>query len=230
MTFIIVSLVSAAILFLGLTFHRFCTAHPEARKSTASSVTSGEYGRWVAARTSEFAQSMSPARWRDITKNLSFLKYPDLEKWLFLSFYVSFLYLAASGFFFALFIPRGLYGYPLLGHVVAGGIFAVSLSLIVLLRGRNYIHESRFPESTPLTLDLKRLRLTAESAQDAAFWIFVLAGLTLTATALIPMFPFLRYGGLKLMFELHRYGALVAVLSAVAFVDLERFNSKRPKP
>jgi hypothetical protein len=81
-----------------------------------------------------------------------------------------------------------------------------------------------------LTLDLKRLRLTAEKAQYASFWIFVLAGLTLMATALIPMFPLLRYGGLKLMFELHRYGALAAVLSGVVFVDLESFNSKRPKP
>ena len=42
-------------------------------------------------------------------------------------FYGSFLYLAASGFFFAIFIPRGLFGYPLVGHVMAGGLFAVCL-------------------------------------------------------------------------------------------------------
>ncbi len=230
MTFIIVSLVSAAVLFLGLSFHRYSAAYPETQKSSILSGPVRKYGRWVAERTSAMAKNASPAKWWDFTKGLSLWEYPDLEKWLFLSFYGSFLYLAASGFFFAFFIPRGLYGYPLLGHVVAGGIFAVSLSLIVLLRGRNYIHESQHPESTALTLDLKRLRFTAERAQYAAFWIFVIAGLTLTITALIPMFPLLRYGGLKLMFELHRYGALLAVLAAVAFMDLESFNSKRSRP
>ena len=45
--------------------------------------------------------------------------------WGFYGLLLSFVFLALSGFGFALFCPRGLFGLPLLLHVIAGGIFAV---------------------------------------------------------------------------------------------------------
>ncbi len=230
MTFFFISLVSGSLLLLGLTLHRFFTTHPEAKKNIIYSVIALNYWRWITKRSRESVRDASPEKWLAWTQGRSFWKHPDLEKWLFVSFYGSFLYLAASGFFFAFFVPRGLFGYPLLIHVVAGGLFALSLSFIVLLRGKNYIIDPKLPELTYAILDPKKLGLTALRVQNAAFWLFALAGFCLAVSALAPMLPFLAYRGQQLMFELHRYSALLAVLTAVAFVDLESFNANHAGP
>jgi hypothetical protein len=229
MTFILVSFVSAGGVFLALSLHRFMTTREEVRESIPVSAVAGKYGAWIAGRSAEIMKRTSVLKWRAALEGLAFWKYPGLEKWLFASFYASFAYLAASGFFFAFFIPRGLYGYPLLLHVVAGAIFAVSLAVIVLLRAKNYALSMSPPPPDLAELNLRRLGITAVNVQRAAFWIFALSGFLLTASALFPMLPVFRTPGQKLMFELHRCGALAAVLAGAVFVELESFNEKHPQ-
>jgi hypothetical protein len=60
-----------------------------------------------------------------------------------------------------------------------------------------------------------------------AFWLFAAAGFLLTLTALLPMLPLLRTAGQKLLFELHRYSALVSAVAAIVFCGLELFASLR---
>jgi hypothetical protein len=229
MIFVLVSLVSAGAVFLALSLHRFLMTREEARENILVSAVAGKYGAWIAGRSVEILKRTSVVKWRATLEGLAFWKYPGLEKWLFAAFYGSFAYLAASGFFYAFFVPRGLTGYPLLLHVVAGAFFAVSLAAIVLLRAKNYVLSMGPPTFDLAELNLRRLGITAANVQRAAFWIFALSGFLLTASALFPMLPVFRTPGQKLMFELHRYGALAAVLAGAVFVELESFNEKYPQ-
>lgn len=226
MMFTLVTLLAAAGTVLGLALHRFWTTREEARSNLLYAEVAKRYFAWLALRTVQMSRRASPAAWWSYLKALPLWRAADLDKWLYIALYGSFLYLAGSGFFFAIFIPRGLFGFPLVGHVVAGGLFAVSLTILVLFKARNFI---RAPGPAPLawpTLDPRRMGITAARARIWAFWLFAAAGFLLTASALLPMLPLLPTPGQKLMFEVHRYGALVSAVAAAVFAGLEIFSAK----
>jgi hypothetical protein len=183
---------------------------------------------WLALRTIQSARQASPKAWWSTLKTLPLWRLPVLEKWLFIGFYGSFAGLAASGFFFAVFIPRGLYGYPLIGHVMAGGLFAACLTLIVIFKGRNFVSVPKPVNLSLALLDPRKMGITAARVRFAAFWLFVAAGFLLTLSALLPMLPLLRTAGQEFMFEFHRYSALASVLAALVFVGLEALGPRRP--
>jgi len=224
--FTAVTAVSVIFFFFVLSFHRFWATCDLAGKNLVLVSLLWTYLGWLKRRTIEISRSWSSKKLLaadGLFKRLPLWRASPFEKWLFLLFYLSFLYLAASGFFFGLFIRRGLYGYPLLLHVTSGGIFASCLTVVVIIKARDYIEMPK-----PLVLDIslfdpRRLGISALRAQYASFWIFVVAGFLLIMSSLLPMMPFLRYSGQKLMFEIHRYAALVSVLAAAMFIDLECF-------
>jgi hypothetical protein len=228
MWFTIVALLSAIGVVAGLTFHRFWTTREEAGATVLYAELLKKYAAWLALRTVQSTRKASPKAWWGYVKAVLLCRLPVLEKWLFVCFYGSFAYLAASGFFFAIFVPRGLYGYPLIGHVMAGGLFAACLAAIVVFKGRNFIS---VPEPVNLSLallDPRKMGITAARVKLAAFWLFVAAGFLLTLSALLPMLPLLRTAGQNFMFEFHRYSALASLLAATVYVDLELFESGRP--
>jgi hypothetical protein len=143
MVFTIVAILAVAGTFLGIAFHRFWTTREEAKSTILYAEVFKKFSAWLALRTVQMSRRASPKAWWLYVKGLPLWRQPVLEKWLYAGFYGSFLYLAASGFFFGLFIPRGLFGYPLVGHVMAGGLFAVCLTIIVLFKGRDFISPSR---------------------------------------------------------------------------------------
>jgi hypothetical protein len=224
MLFTIITILSALGLFAGLAFHRFWTTREEARSTIIYVEIFKKYLAWLALRTIQSARKASPKAWWDYVKALPSWRLPDLEKWLFIGFYGSFAYLAASGFFFAIFVPRGLYGFPLVGHVMAGGLFAACLAVIVIFKGRNFISVPKPVNLSLALLDPRKMGITAARVKFAAFWLFVLAGFLLALTALLPMLPLLRTAGQKSMFELHRYSALASLLAAMVFAGLELFS------
>ena len=224
MMFTIVALLSAIGAVAGLTFHRFWTTREEAGASILYAELFKKYTAWLALRTLQSFRKASPKNWRETAKALPLWRQPDLEKWLYIGFYGSFAYLAASGFFFAIFVPRGLSGYPLVGHVCAGGLFAACLALIVIFKGRYFISVPKPVNLSLALLDPRKMRITAAQVKLAAFWIFVLAGFLLALTALLPMLPLLRTAGQKFMFEFHRYSALASALAALVFAGLELFS------
>jgi hypothetical protein len=228
MLFTIVALLSVVGVVAGLTFHRFWTTREEARSTIIYVEIFKKYLAWLALRTIQSARKASPKAWWDYVKALPSWRLPDLEKWLFIGFYGSFAYLAASGFFFAIFVPRGLYGFPLVGHVMAGGLFAACLAVIVIFKGRNFISVPKPVNLSLALLDPRKMGITAARVKFAAFWLFVLAGFLLALTALLPMLPLLRTAGQRFMFEFHRYSALVSAVAAAVYVDLELFESGRP--
>jgi len=230
MLFTIVSILVLAGTFLGIAFHRFWTTREEARSTILYAEIAKKYSAWLALRGIQMSRKASPRAWWAYVRNLPIWREPVLERWLDICFYGSFLYLAASGFFFGIFIPRGLFGFPLVGHVMAGGLFAVCLTVIVLFKGRDFVTVPK-PASLSLSLfDPRKMGITPARVKLWAFWLFVLAGFLLTVSALLPMMPFLQTPGQKLMFELHRYSALLAAVAAMVFAGLELFDGAPARP
>ncbi len=228
MLFTIATLLSVAGTVLGLAFHRFWTTREEARSSLIYAEIARRFLAWFALRAVQMSRKASLAAGWSRLKSLPLWREPVLEKWLLIGFYGSFLYLAASGFFFAVFIPRGLFGFPLVGHVMAGGLFAVCLVVIVLFKGRDFIAVPRPASLSLALLDPRRMGITAVRVKIWAFWLFVVAGFLLTASALLPMLPLLRTPGQRFMFEFHRYSALASALAGLVFAGLELFAAERP--
>jgi hypothetical protein len=227
MMFTIIAFLSVIGAVAGLAFHRFWTTREEARATILYSELFKKYAAWLALRTLQSSRQASPKAWWEYAKALPLWRLPVLEKWLYIGFYSSFAYLAASGFFFAIFVPRGLYGFPLIGHVMAGGLFAACLALIVVFKGRNFISLPRPVSLSPALLDPRKMGITAARVKLAAFWLFALTGFLLALTALLPMMPLLRTSGQKFMFEFHRYSALASALAAAVYVRLEAFGARR---
>ena len=228
MLFTIVALLSVVGVVAGLTFHRFWTTREEARETILYAEIFKKYAAWLALRTVQSTRKASPKAWWGYVKAVLLWRLPVLERWLYICFYGSFAYLAASGFFFAIFVPRGLFGYPLVAHVMAGGLFAACLAVIVLFKGRNFISVPKPVNLSLALLDPRKMGITAARVKLAAFWLFVLAGFLLALTALLPMLPLLRTAGQKFMFEFHRYSALASLVAAMVFAGLELFESGRP--
>ena len=160
MLFTIVTILSLAATFLGLAFHRFWTSREEAKSTILYAEIIKKFFAWLALRTVQMSRRASPRAWWGYVKGLPLWREPVLEKWLYVCFYGSFLYLAASGFFFAIFIPRGLFGYPLVGHVMAGALFAVCLTIIVLFKGRDFISVPNPASLSLALLDIRKMGIT----------------------------------------------------------------------
>jgi hypothetical protein len=227
MLFTIVTVLAVAAAVLGLAFHRFWTTREEARSTILYAELFKKYLAWLALRTIQMSREASPKAWWAYLKDLPLWRQPVLEKRLYICFYGSFLYLAASGFFFAVFVPRGLFGFPLVGHVTAGGLFAVCLVVVVFFKGRDFIAVPRPAHLSLVLLNPRKMGITAARVRLWSFWLFVLAGFLLATSALLPMLPLLRTPGQKFMFEFHRYSALVSALAATVFGGLEIFAAGR---
>jgi hypothetical protein len=223
MLFTIVTILVLGGALLGLALHRFWTTREEAKSTILYAEIAKKYLAWLALRTIQMSRKASPKAWWEYLKALPLWRAAPLEKWLDIGLYGSFLYLAASGFFFAVFVPRGLFGYPLVGHVMAGGLFAVCLVIVVLFKGRDFITVPKPAHLSLTLLDPRRMGITAARVRLWAFWLFAAAGFLLTLSAFLPMLPLLRTSGQRFMFEFHRYSALGSALAAIVFAGLELF-------
>jgi len=180
------------------------------------------YLAWVGERLSRIAKPEARTRLVKVVEAWLKLHYPGWRIWIWAGFVLSFAYTAVSGLGYALFIPRGLWGVPLLLHVMAGGLFAVCLAAVVVLRARRYGFEpSKGKAEVQCLICPVVKRVPIPLARALAFWIFVAAGLVLTTTALFSMLPWFVYTAQLTFIGVHRYAALAATLAAMAFVDLD---------
>ena len=227
--FAIVSILAILAAGLALAYRRFRLHHPSAEGTILYIAIVRDFVRWLVRRVPECLARPAPGGWAAWVKGFPVWRLPLFEKWLLICLYGSFLYLAISGFLFAIFVPRGLYGFPLVLHVFAGAVFAVCLTLIVFLRARRFVFNPG-PLSLPGDLEsVRRFRIPwgPRDWAKVCFWVFLVAGISLAASALLPMLPWFYYKGQVILFGWHRWSALVSLLAAVAFVDLELFA---PRP
>ncbi len=224
--FPIVTLAALAGLAAALSFHRYLIGRPGTKRSLLYGELFKGWVLWLRGQVRLAARRDAPAAWLAWLRGQKVWRMPPVERGVFIVFYASFLTLAGTGLFFAVFIPRGLYGFPLLAHVTAGGLFAVSLAVIVLLRGKDYlITTARFGVETQ-ALDPRNWGVTVPVLLRILFWLVVLGGFTVTVSAVVPMLPLLHTPGQKLMLETHRYGALASAAAAILFADLSLLKPK----
>jgi len=185
----------------------------------SGSLSRAAYFRWLGRRLGAF---LRPSGWNELRAAWAYLCAlypPPMRNWVIVGLSASSAYLAASGLAFAILSPRGLFGIPLLLHVVAGGVFAVSLSANVVIRAREYTSlidiftSAERPLGDFVGLFARPLR------QALLYWVFVVAGLVLISTALFSMVSFFSLRTQTALIEAHRWSALAAVLSAMAFLD-----------
>lgn len=225
--FTAVSLLLLAAVGLALSLHRFWHGSPGARKNLVATELGRSYLRWLGGQFRLAVRKDAPRAWLAWVKGLKVWRLPAVEKWVFLVFYASFLYLAASGLVFAFFVPRGLYGIPLLLHVIVGGVFAVCLTLILLVKGKDYLLSPRRFSLELEAFDPRSWSISVAMLQRTLFWLFAAAGFFLIVTALLSMLPWLSTPGQRLVFNIHRWSGLASVLAALPFADLALFNARR---
>jgi hypothetical protein len=223
MVFGIISILCILAVSLRLTFGRYVNRLPEEGKKI-SAENMGAYAGWIYRWKISFLKS---ERW---TKSFAYFfnwtqkNYPGWQVWVFYFMALSYFYLALGGFFFAWFIPRGLYGFPLLVHVACGAFFALSLTVIVFLKARFYLPENIKSEphgqsSGGFYCLLLKKSFPRIYLQAAAFWLFVLAGFFLILSTLGSMLPYFNYPAQIFFFNLHRWSALASVVSAILGID-----------
>ena len=205
MLFILLSIAALAGLAFWLTFLRFRASLPADPEGRSPVFAPGPYFAWLKKRSAESLKD------KPLRKTLSWFEdwtkrhYPGLRKWAFALYGLTVLYLAASGFFFAIFIPRGMYGFPLVGHVSLGAVFALGLAYVLFERGRDYRIESGGS--------------SAALVNSLLFWGMGFLGLVQILTALLSLLPLLYAQAQGPLIEIHRYSGLGFLLSAIAFID-----------
>ena len=208
MIFTAITLISFLGLIFALSLHNFHSLEVKTEKDSPD-FSLKAYFPWFFKSTLSLFKTSWSKRCRDLWKKWIVHPYPGNIRWIFICLCCSFFYLAASGFLFALLFPRRLYGFPLMLHVCAGGVFAVSLALALVLRARSYVFS---PEEEKIEKN------SSSTRSRIYFWLFIVAGFLLIATSLVMMLPLFSLKVQIDLFEVHRYSALIAVLAAAAFL------------
>jgi hypothetical protein len=218
MVFRIIAIVSIPGLLARLSYLRFI------RKLVTSAITPNKplvlvYFSWLGQRVSALFRPPTWAAVQSIAKKW-FDSYPQAwMRWAVAGLVVSYAYLGASGLAFAVFTTRGIFGLPLLLHVIAGGIFAVCLAVILVFRARKYVFLTDKTGPADLSAVASSWTFSAFRTQSVLFWLFIISGLFLVATALFSMLPYFSYQAQLSLVGTHRYSALVSLLTAVIFLD-----------
>lgn len=208
------------------TYTRYKAQTDPATWTVAHRIKRPSYPSWLTARLSRlFSREGLTKLWTwflDWTARY----YPGWMRWVFLAVALSFLYLAASGFFYGVFVPRGMFGFPLVAHVAMGAVFAIGLAFILLWRARDYAFDGRKEEAAGSFACPVFKSLPAALVAKALFWTQATAGLAIILSALFSMLPILPGDAQGPLLEIHRYSALVSALALIVFADVKLVPAK----
>ena len=186
------------------------------------------YGKWLGAKSRAFFTAGTWKTSRKIRADWTAAHYPAWTKWILFALLASFLYQALAGIFFEVFIARGLFGLPLIGHMIGGGLFAASLAALLLWRGRAY----RLDEDEPQLFDARLLPRPRAAAgaflTKIVFWSFAAFGFVQVATAVGSMLPVFTFAAQETLLTIHRLSALGLIASAALFADRVFIPRRRP--
>jgi hypothetical protein len=200
LTFVIISVFCLLALFFLLSYHRFSQSSEDS------------YFPWFRSCVTIVIKTPWTERFEEVYRSWFLPRYPANQRWIYLSLAGSYCYLVLSGFLFV-FIRVRLSGLFLLLHVALGAVFAVCLSLAVVLRARYYTWHEEDGAAENLRIKAGKRKLW----QVVLFWIFTVSGLVLVATALCQMLPAFSLRGQLIIFQVHRYAALEIFLAGIAF-------------
>jgi len=206
--FKVVFLVVMHLLFAAIFHHNFLTLKKRHSREAGEFTRKDYIRRLFRAGTGFFAAVLGTHR-RELFLHWLSLCSPLQKQWSVVGLYVSFAFLAATGFLFTLLGSIRLFGLPLLLHVSMGGLFAICLAAILFMRAENYFWTGGDPS--------KKQGIPAWLGK-AMFWLFALAGFMLLCSALAMMLPVFSFQAQLNLFNLHRYSALTALTAAIAYL------------
>lgn len=226
MIFGITSFVLVVALSLRLTFGRYLGRLPEENRKV-SVENFRAYVKWIAGWKLSFLKLERWDRALDYFLAWGRKNYQGWTVWVFYALALCYVYLALSGMFFAWFVKRGLYGFPLLLHVAAGALFAISLTMVLFIKARDYLPEKvklraaaqENQQKGGFWCPLLKKSLPRIYLEALAFWVFVMAGFLLATSTLGSMLPYFNYPAQIFFFHVHRWSALASVLAAILAVD-----------
>ncbi len=210
----------------ALTIHRFRKSH-KASRTSPDEVPVSSYFPWLFNRLYAFLKTAGIKGWKERYQRWVVLRHPGRERLIIICLGTSFFLLVASGFPFALLSAPRLFGIFLLLHVTLGGVFAVCLPLALILRARHYSFDTEDPAHGQASSSPVGKSIITTPWPKIFFWLFVASGLCLIATALTLMLPHFSLVAQMDLFEVHRYSALVSLLSSIAFTYFSRVDDKK---
>jgi len=159
-----------------------------------------------------FASLFKPSLAKNLKKSYQHiigLSFSKKEQIILVSLFFCFVYLFGSGFYFSLFSTHKMYGLPLMFHMIFGCFFALLVCAVLILYAQKF---------SLLGQETEKKGSLLLSVKNILFWLFVLSGLSLVTTSLLMMIPIFVYQTQLVFFEVHRYSALVSVLTALGFL------------
>jgi len=210
MLYAAITVVSVLGLLVGLSLARFKVSSSVEGKGPHTSP-APSYPAWLGERAKALARRETIDDLGRIVEAWLQEHYPGYSKFIFVGLGLSFLGLAASGFFFAVFIWRGMFGLPLVGHMICGALFGVSLAALLLWRARDFRPGQQSGDVTVL--------------QSFLFWTFAGLGFVIISTALGSMLSIFTFRTQQVLMDVHRYCALGILLTSIVFVDHKFISS-----
>lgn len=146
-----------------------------------------------------------------------------LRKLVYLLAILCFVVLAVTGFYNRLIFDEPLSGYLLMLHATAAPVFAVCLAVLALM----WADHCRFSGNDWPWLSHLICRLCQKSPeqnkpseksgimQKICFWLIILLSLPLILSIVLSMFPLFGTSIQKLLFDFHRYSALLLAMVAI---------------
>jgi hypothetical protein len=228
MIFAIISILTILGILFRETAVRFLETQPKPAEGARLAFAFPAYFEWLGARTKSSLRVETAQKTWTAFEGWCAKYYPGWTKWLFAAFILSFAYLAASGLFFAVFISRGMYGFPLVGHVSLGGLFALLLAGLLMARARDYRFDKNEEAVFERFLCPIFKNIPRAFVRKILFWAFAVFGLLIILSALLSMLPILPADAQKTLLLIHKYTALGSVLAAIVFIDITFIPVPRP--
>lgn len=147
-------------------------------------------------------------------------RYTWVERLIHLGLTVSFLTLAGTGFYATICTGEPMTGYLLMAHTTCGGMFAFFLILAAVV----WAHDNRFAAGDGQWMKAcggyctGRSGLPAgrfDAAQKVHFWLMLAGGIVLVLTPALSMLDWFGTEGQELLYEVHRWAALVLAVVVV---------------
>lgn len=203
----------------GLTFARYRGRPDEDKRN---------FGEWLGESIGIALSSDPLSKTRKILADWTSAHYPVWTKWVFFGLLASFFFQALTGIFFEVFIARGMFGLPIIGHMLGGGLFAASLAAMLLWRGRSYRLDENVPDFFDDHLRFSPKAMSSSYGRKLIFWAFAAFGFVQVATAVGSMLPVFTFATQETLLALHRLSALGLVVTAALFADRVFVPRRRP--
>jgi hypothetical protein len=154
---------------------------------------------------------------KNIRSNSQSKNFILFKKFFYLFTLFIFLIMAVSSYLPAIFSTKSLSGIFLLIHVTAAPLFAISLTVAIIL----YANSNRFNKNDLLLEKSSILfSLNISGLLKLIFWMIALFSVSAMLSIILNMFPLFGTEGQLYLLEMHRYSTLILLILVIFHIGL----------